>query len=233
MRNSYQTEHRQFHVYEKNELLGEITIERIGNNPAYVVQSWRIANGTRWSRNIDKAMTLVKENMFRRTREEVAVSVHYNVESAIERSVLKYENAVSQITGWAHSLSTAKDLVIETFRFVENMGESFTNSLPTNIKEEYEKYLSNRDALQVTTQLRDAIHNKTGNLVMVMGNGEYDYYNPSYIKKVWRVTAEEMRRHTWDSQCIGMLKLVEDNNFINGMGYRFNETAYYILKEPK
>ena len=235
MRNPFQTEHKHFYVYEKNELLGELFLGRVGSGAAFFVQSWRIDHHTnrKWTRNVDKAMKLVTENMYRRTREEVAVSVHANVLNAINRTVDKYESAIQEIVGWDFNASKSKALVREALKFADSMSDEFRNSLSPEMKEAYTKFKTDSEAFRITRDLRDAMRNHEGNLIMVMGNGDYDYYNPEGINKVWRVSADEMRRFTWDSQCIGMLKLVEDNHFIEGMGYRLNETAYYIMKEPK
>jgi hypothetical protein len=85
-----------------------------------------------------------------------------------------------------------------------------------------------RDDRDTVATVYDALHNKHGRFVMLNGS---DYI----VTKSINFEPEVYSTDTLPIQIklsIGLLKLIEDNNFMRAVGFRLNATTFYVLVEP-
>jgi len=111
----------------------------------------------------------------------------------------------------------------ETFRKTEG-----ANSVPASKGELLDTFLGTYERGQAASSLGDKHYKKTGYYV-VLRDSEYIVSQLDKQDEVQTLTSDKLSEHV--RVRIGLLKLVEDGQFIAGVGVRTNATMFYVVPE--
>jgi len=111
----------------------------------------------------------------------------------------------------------------ETFRETEG-----ANSVPASKGELLDTFLGTYERGQAASSLGDK-HNKNAGYYVVLHGSEYIISQLNKRDEVQTLTSDKLSEHM--RVRIGLLKLVEDGQFIAGVGVRTNATMFYVVPE--
>ena len=213
-------------VYENREKIGTLSINTTRTGAKYVIESDRITMARKrgdgaQTGDIKKALKLMAKTFGSKTIEEKSRAAYDKLASALGSShtakQMDYNNAVSAL------LRRLKVYALENFEVtaaaaIAAGGDAKQiNGIPET-----------RDDCDTVATVYNALHNKHGRFVMLNGS---DYI----VTKSIDFEPEIHSTDTLPTQIklsIGLLKLIEDNNFMRDVGFRLNATTFYVLAEP-
>jgi len=214
------------HVYENREKVGTLSTNTTRNGAKYVISNDRIKQASKrgdamQTADIKKALKLMAKSFGGKTIEEKSRAAYDELASALGSShtakQMDYNNAVGVL------LRNLKVYALENFEvtaaaaIAAGGNAKQINGIPET-----------RDDRDTVATVYDALHNKHGRFVMLNGS---DYI----VTKSINFEPEVYSTDTLPIQIklsIGLLKLIEDNNFMRAVGFRLNATTFYVLVEP-
>jgi uncharacterized protein YifN (PemK superfamily) len=218
-----------FGIFEKRELLGEITTEwSRKHGRVYVIQNDRIANvrerGTATkTKDLAKAMKVIAKNFGKQTTFEKMVHA-MDAASEIVMQVAndrysRFSNTYSHIS---HRLGT---YVVENLEVIGPVAvaNGADEQMVANLPNLYNEHL-------ITKEIQECHLNNTGVVVLIHGNDYVAMLPPDGNEnaKLTTYSTDTLPPHLKVS--LGMLKLVENKHFIKGVGVRISEDTFFISK---
>lgn len=226
---------RLFNVWLDTELLGSIGMDYIGARTCYTVNNDRVTaamsrSGPRKTENPDKAFKMVKENFVPKSASEIIVDrfkfvaqTLYQLDAGVSRSLTPMGNTVDKI---------AKDWIDENWdAFVDYACKKLGCDVGT-----LATYRETRDKLKEIRMARSDFNDGLWVVVVTRGD-EYLVADPlgksSSINHIPTVHTTDTLPQNY-KRLIGMLKLIDVEGFIPGVGARITRDTYYLInKENK
>lgn len=216
----------ELYVYENRETIGTISINTTRMCAKYVITNDRITNtrkrgyGAETS-DIKKALKLMAKTFGGKTIEEKSRAAYDKLASALGSShtakQMDYNDAVSALLRHLKVYALENFEVTAAAAIAAGGNAKQINGIPET-----------RDDCDTVATVYNALHNKHGRFVMLNGS---DYI----VTKSIDFEPEIYSTDTLPTQIklsIGLLKLIEDNNFMRDVGFRLNATTFYVLAEP-
>jgi hypothetical protein len=216
-----------FKVIDKREELGEIFLDRNSNGNVYGVNNFRVSKqrergyGTK-TIHLKKAIKHVdkffgKKNMTEKVEEakQIAVQVIYQVNNGYNNTVNFKWNALGD---------TAKEFLVTKY-WQEFSELVIKNQKHTTYLVDFPKAFEEAKA---SSEIYDAMRNNTNYLVYVDGLS----YAIHREKEPMQIKASE-ELPAFIKRSVGMLKLIEDNQIISGVGLRVNANTFVVLEQQE
>ena len=214
------------HVYENREKIGTLSTNNTRTGTKYVITNDRIKQTCKrgdamQTADIKKALKLMAKTFGGKTIEEKSRAAYDKLASAIGSShtakQMDYNNAVSALLRHLKVYALENFEVTAAAAIAAGGNAKQINGIPET-----------RDDCDTVATVYNALHNKHGRFVMLNGS---DYI----VTKSIDFEPEIHSTDTLPTQIklsIGLLKLIEDNNFMRDVGFRLNATTFYVLAEP-
>jgi hypothetical protein len=214
------------HVYENREKIGTLSTNNTRTGTKYVITNDRIKQTCKrgdamQTADIKKALKLMAKTFGGKTIEEKSRAAYDKLASAIGSShtakQMDYNNAVSALLRHLKVYALENFEVTAAAAIAAGGNAKQINGIPET-----------RDDCDTVATVYNALHNKHGRFVMLNGS---DYI----VTKSIDFEPEIHSTDTLPTQIklsIGLLKLIEDNNFMRDVGFRLNATTFYVLADP-
>jgi hypothetical protein len=216
----------EFHIFDKREKIGEISMDTrytsYKREQVYVIENQRIASVRQRSSSVRTADM---------KRAIAMVRKFVSPKGLKERFSEQQTEAISKL-GEVHASKTrvrsAAYQPIPALRnkFVEDRMEEFKASLSAQEVEQYVAHDYATYELEVAEQLRGAVN--TDKAVFVHVHGE-DYLLGVDKDNLDYKHSEELTPHI--RMAVGMLKLVEPSQIIEGVGMKVNEGTFIVMSK--
>lgn len=209
-----------FNVYANRERLGSVSYGRDARgSSAFIVSSERIPNRKNRITTKDgkKALTLVRKYFKPETvKEKVRAALNdIDTRTTVDFSVARdgYIRARGSMVTTVESFILAnKAQVIE---FMRDRGDDSTL---------FDNYINQRHKLDVIERTKKKVNN-SGGAAVIRDKDKYIVADSEYTF----VTLPDSSLPAHMRQALGMLKLVDNGEFLDNVGYRFNENLFYIF----
>jgi len=213
-------------VYENREKIGTLSINTTQIGAKYVIESDRIKQARKYgdamqTGDIKKALALMAKSFGSKIIEENSQAAYDKLAGAIRYAhtakQMDYNNAVSALLLHLKVYALENFEVTSAAAIAAGGNAKQINDIPET-----------KDDRDTVATVYNGLHNKHGRFVMLDGS---DYI----ITKSLDFKPEIYSTDTLPAQIklsIGLLKLIEDNNFMRDVGYRLNATTFYVLAEP-
>ena len=220
----------------ENQTLGTLKVERehygrfanSGKPHIFIVESWRI-NKERGNRNqtkttkLDSAVREAKKHFFAKTRKELLTDVTSEVKRgfndavySLSRTFMRMCHEVDSVT-WAHTVLNMR------------------NNWPLDPAEErrvdavltHEKFESNHKDYLLAEIMRKNSELNDNMVVVAEQDGQFMFWGDTAEGYVTTLSFDELP--TKMQERIGVLQLMENNEVVFDVGYRFDQGRYYVL----
>lgn len=213
-----------FAITEGGEVLGQITKDYYNNGDVYGVINDRISakrerSETLRTKDVKKAFKAITQNFSGKTMTELFVATEKAVGSATHVAT---SNARFPFLRVVNQLETSmKQFALDNWDMYRE------NAVDTVVEEQAaDAYHELSAAMETTMEIAEQHAAKRGYTVMLRGSE----YVISKAGAMQILTSDALTPHL--KQGIGILKLVENGQYVDGIGVRANENSFFVLEEP-
>jgi hypothetical protein len=221
-----------FGIFEKRELLGELTTSwSRKHGDVYVIENNRIAQARERgsaarTKDLAKAMKLVAKTFGVKTLFEMMAEAKEEADGVVHQVYgdrrSRFDRAYSGIT---HMLASHIMSNWETFAPIA-VANGADASVVDKLPEFYNEY-------QITKDIYSCGANNGRGVVVLIHGSDYAVLMPTDTgdSKLVTFSSDDLPLHI--KVAVGMLKLVENKYFIKDVGVRINENTFFVTKEAE
>ena len=216
-------------VREEGEMLGQISVDsgyrRNSYKPLYEIKSWRIQNfrggqNTTRTEKLDIAMRKVKKSFVRMDHSEFLKKAKDTVDSAVVACLRSLRNPVG-------SMSLVKDRVyLQKWMYCMVRGLPVPDAIDKHIKETFssEQFEKAMGEYELASEFDNLISsNKT--IVIAEKDGHYIFKDEHDVIMALEYTSLPQ---SWQER-IAVLQLMQDDELVRDVGYRYNDKHFMIV----
>ena len=226
-----------FQVYKGEELLGSIDVSSRGEKLCIGIKNKRISSARqRGSKiltgNTNAAIKAVEKNFYVRTKHELVDFAHIELAGMLSTTFSRACNDVTKVYGHISSSSGTIASILRDFveRSLEEGKENNLNAfgIPAEL---IEKYKTVSVVYKGISKLYDSSREARGTIVVITDNLyildrhklKHERPNPQVL------TADELPPYM--KRSIGMLKLIENDQYVPDIGARRHGDMFYVIDE--
>jgi len=224
----------QFHIFSDREYLGSLNTTYRGNSRVLEVRNDRIQSkldrGTsRKSIDPTKIFRIINKEFRADTPIEVSEKIKDRCNSRIQTSLLSYRQSFGQ------SKSHMFDKLFEVMKddLPKYVEMAWGTSNPDE-NDDVKHFWNNYEMAGIAYDVYNAVDNGDSQLVVIQNNEYYvsdGLYRHGRTSEYVKYTQDEVPEHIRRS--VGMLKLLEPENYLKDVGFRASKHGFLILKESE
>lgn len=220
---------RAFTIYEGSEALGEIKTDygNRGDERVFVIGNERIANARERghavkTKDLAKAMKIVAKMFFTKNLSEHIAEADNDVRNLVNRvSSDRYRIFQRQ---FEHLVEHLKEYSVQHFDVLRDI------AIRAGANASYfDNYIESFNEAVATEEIEKCYAKNKGWVVLIRGN-DYAVMSSNTRDQVTMYTTDTLPPHI--KRGVGMLKLLDDNTFISGIGVRKSESTFFVMDKP-